>query len=86
MRAQSVVLVQHSGRGSWEANTECLSRHYYDNRAITTPTNTRMATQASVKALARRSGIIRCTLCPRRMGSLRSISVLFNRRFVTYPK
>src|SRR5262245_51971831 len=63
IRAQSVVLVQHSGWGSWEAwndwaglrvlrrITSAFSRHYYDNRAITTPTTTRMATQASASRL-----------------------------------
>lgn len=56
-------MVQHSGWGSWEARNDwaglrvlrripsALSRHYYDNRAITTPTTTRMATQASASRL-----------------------------------
>src|SRR5262245_31587909 len=60
--AQSVVLVQHSGWGE-SGSVERLgrsiacqeeyrfSRHYYDNGAITTPTTTRMATQASISRL-----------------------------------
>jgi hypothetical protein len=45
----------------------------YQTSAITAATTNRTATQASVNAPAPRSGIIRFTLCPRRIGSLRSI-------------
>ena len=38
---------------------------------------TKATTQASVKAPASRRGIIRSTLCPRRIGSLRSKFVSF---------
>jgi len=46
---------------------------YQTSTAITAATTKRTAAQASVNAPALRRGIIRCTLCPRRIGSLRSI-------------
>jgi len=41
-------------------------------KAVTPATIKSTAQQATVKALERSRGIIRCTLCPRRIGSLRS--------------
>jgi len=62
------------GHAMWaKKNTECSAHHHYGNTAVITPTTTRTATQASVKAPAPRRGIIHRTLCPGRIGSLPSL-------------